>query len=108
MATLAGAGSVAAQEPAKPVQQQGQNSKEPEHWIPKLRLGDDNAYFEFYGQINKGLLIYDDGGQTENYFPVDNGNSSSRAGFRIYSLMENDWSFGANLEWEWNPTRQPM
>lgn len=103
IATLAGAGSVAAQEPAKPAQQQGQDSKEAEHWIPKLRLGDDNAYFEFYGQINKGLLIYDDGGQTENYFPVDNGNSSSRAGFRIYSLMENDWSFGANLEWEWNP-----
>lgn len=103
IATLAGAGPVAAQEPAKPAQQQGQGSKEAEHWIPKLRLGDDNAYFEFYGQINKGLLIYDDGGQTENYFPVDNGNSSSRAGFRIYSLMENDWSFGANLEWEWNP-----
>ncbi|ANK77067.1 MULTISPECIES: porin [Ensifer] len=88
-----------AQEPAKPAQA----SKEAEHWIPKLRLGDDNAYFEFYGQINKGLLSYDDGGQTDNYFPADNGNSSSRAGFRIYSLMENDWSFGANLEWEWNP-----
>ncbi|MBD9525181.1 hypothetical protein IB262_35650, partial [Ensifer sp. ENS02] len=80
-----------AQEPAKPAQA----SKEAEHWIPKLRLGDDNAYFEFYGQINKGLLSYDDGGQTDNYFPADNGNSSSRAGFRIYSLMENDWSFGA-------------
>lgn len=100
---LATAGTVAAQEPAKPAAQPTETSKAPEHWIPKLRLGDDNAYFEFYGQINKGLLIYDDGGQTNNYFPVDNGNSSSRAGFRIYSLMEKGWSFGANLEWEWNP-----
>lgn len=103
LAALATTGSVAAQEPSKPAPQPTEASKTPERWIPKLRVGDDNAYLEFYGQINKGLLIHDDGGTTENYFPVDNGNSSSRAGFRIYSLMENDWSFGANLEWEWNP-----
>ncbi|MBD9640514.1 porin [Ensifer sp. ENS07] len=103
IAALATAGSAAAQEPPKPAARPVEVSKAPEHWLPKLRLGDDNAYLEFYGQINKGLLIYDDGGTTENYFPVDNGNSSSRAGFRIYTLMEKGWSFGANLEWEWNP-----
>ncbi|HEV7318616.1 MAG TPA: porin [Ensifer sp.] len=103
IAALAAADTGAAQEPAKAAQQPTTASKAGERWLPKLRLGDDSAYFEFYGQINKGLLIYDDGGTTENYFPVDNGNSSSRAGFRIYTLMEKGWSFGANLEWEWNP-----
>ena len=103
IAALAAAEPVSAQEAVKPAVQPTEASKAPEHWIPKLRVGDDNAYFEFYGQINKGLLVYDDGGATDNYFPVDNGNSSTRAGFRVYTLMEKGWSFGANLEWEWNP-----
>jgi hypothetical protein len=100
---LASASPLAAQEMAKPVEKPVEATVPPERWIPKLRLGDDNAYIELYGQINKGLLIYDDGGTTDGYFPVDNGNSSSRAGFRFYTLMEKNWSFGGNLEWEWNP-----
>ncbi len=103
IAAVAAGGPAAAQQAVKPEQAPPAANATPERWIPKLRVGDDNAYLEFYGQINKGLLIYDDGGSTENYFPVDNGNSSSRAGFRIYTLMEKGWSFGANLEWEWNP-----
>ena len=71
--------------------------------IPKLRIGDDERYFEFYGQINKGLLVFDDGGSTLGYFPVDNGNSSSRVGIRLYGAISEGWSLGGNLEWEWNP-----
>lgn len=71
--------------------------------IPKLRLGDDTGYIELYGQINKGLLIFDDGGSTLGYGPVDNGNSSTRAGARIYGVVNDSWAMGGNLEWEWTP-----
>jgi hypothetical protein len=101
IASLASAGSLAGQEMTKP--KPAETSDKKEQWIPKLRLGDDNAYLEFYGQINKGVLVYDDGGSTDTYFPVDNANSGSRLGVRAYSLTDNGWSVGANLEWEWNP-----
>ena len=71
--------------------------------IPKLRIGNDDSYIEFYGQLNKGLLVFDDGGSTLGYFPVDNANSSSRAGIRLYGENGEGWSLGGNLEWEWNP-----
>jgi hypothetical protein len=71
--------------------------------IPKLRIGDDDGYLEFYGQINKGLLVFDDGGSALGYIPVDNGNSSSRAGLRLYTILYEEWSFGGNFEWEWTP-----
>ena len=71
--------------------------------IPKLRIGDDGHYVEMYGQINKGLLIFDDGASTLGYFPVDNANSSSRVGIRLLETTSQGWSFGGNLEWEWNP-----
>jgi len=92
-----------AQEVPKQAETPAKSNPAEEHWIPKLRLGDDSTYLELYGQINKGLLTFDDGGSTENYFPVDNGNSSTRAGLRFYSLMENNWSVGGNLEFEWTP-----
>ena len=71
--------------------------------FPKLRWGDDQHYLEFYAQINKGLLVFDDGGSTLGYIPVDNGNSSSRAGLRLYGAINEGLSLGGNLEWEWNP-----
>src|SRR5688572_30883241 len=53
----------------------------------------------FYGQINKGVLVFDDGGSTLGYIPVDNGNSSSRAGLRLYRNLVDGLSLGGNLEW---------
>ncbi len=103
LACIASAGPLAAQEAAKASGKPPEVSKPPETWIPKLRVGDDSAYLEFYGQINKGLLLFNDGGSTDSYFPVDNANSSSRAGLRIYNQLENNWSVGGNLEWEWTP-----
>lgn len=99
LASLTSVGFSAAQEVKKPAE----TSKAQEHGVPDLRLGDDNAYIELYGQINKGLLTYDDGGSTDNYFPVDNANSSTRAGIRVYSLVDNGWSVGGNIEGEWTP-----
>jgi hypothetical protein len=78
-------------------------TESPTTLIPELRSGTDENYVEIYGQINKGLLVFDDGGSTLGYFPVDNGNSSSRGGMRIYSSLGNGWSLGGNLEAEWNP-----
>lgn len=71
--------------------------------IPKLRTGDDEGYVEIYGQLNKGVLIFDDGGSTLGYIPVDNGNSSSRGGIRLYRDINENWSVGGNVEAEWNP-----
>jgi predicted porin len=88
-----------AQEPAGA----GASSAPRETLIPKLRVGDDDFYLEFYGQINKGVLVFDDGGSTLGYIPVDNGNSSSRAGLRLYRDLVDGLSLGGNLEWEWTP-----
>ena len=74
-----------------------------ETWIPKLRVGDDQAYIELYGQINKGVLGFDDGESTLGYPLVDNGNSSTRAGLRASTVLSEGWSLGGNLEWEWTP-----
>jgi hypothetical protein len=72
-------------------------------WIPKLRSGTDESYIEVYGQINKGVLVFDDGGSTLGYFPVDNDNSSTRGGIRTYAEINEIWSLGGNVEAEWNP-----
>jgi hypothetical protein len=46
----------------------------------------------FYGQINMGVLSYDDGIDTESYGLIDNDNSSTRAGLK-YSHAFGDWTF---------------
>ncbi|SJM34945.1 porin [Mesorhizobium delmotii] len=96
-------GPAAAADTAPPVEAAVPATETRETLIPKLRLGDDDGYLEFYGQINKGVVVFDDGGSTLGYIPVDNGNSSSRVGLRLYTVLYEGWSFGGNLEWEWNP-----
>ena len=71
--------------------------------IPKLRVGDDNMYLQLYGQIDPGLLIVDDGNSTLGYGPVDNGNSSTRAGLRFYMGIYSGTFIGANVEAEYDP-----
>ena len=49
--------------------------------LPKLEWQLPNgAKFRIYGQIDTGVLVYDDGFDTDAYAPVDNENSSSRLG----------------------------
>ena len=68
-----------------------------------LRLGDTDSYVELYGQINKGLLVYDDGRSTNAYFLVDNDNSSTRAGIRFQHEVDPGVVIGVNVEGEWEP-----
>ncbi len=70
---------------------------------PTLHLGDESSSVEIYGQINKGLLVYDDGHSVDGYLPVDNDNSSTRAGIWLRHRASPDWSFAVNVEGQWAP-----
>lgn len=75
----------------------------PDQLIPDLKWGDDQNWVEIYGQINKGVLYFDDGVEPLTFAIVDNANSSSRAGFRGLATLNDDWTVGGNYEFEWNP-----
>ena len=70
---------------------------------PTLHLGDESSSVEIYGQINKGLLVYDDGHAVDTYFPVDNDNSSTRAGIWLRHQVDPEWSIAVNVEGQWAP-----
>ena len=46
----------------------------------------------FYGQLNKGILSYDDGIDTESYGLIDNDNSNTRVGLK-YLQAFGAWTF---------------
>jgi hypothetical protein len=69
----------------------------------KLKIGGQNSFIQFYGQIDKGLLVYDDGRTSKGYFPVDNDARSTRFGFNIFSRLDQVWSVNGNVEAEWTP-----
>ena len=61
--------------------------------IPPLQTEFANgATLRFYGQINKGILNYDDGIDNETYYVIDNDNSSTRFGFE-YDQSFGEWTF---------------
>jgi predicted porin len=72
--------------------------------IPKLEttLGDATTV-RLYGQINQGVLWHDDGGETNAYAPLDNSNSSSRAGLRTETPLADGWSLQTNVEGQYAP-----
>ena len=75
-----------------------------EKWLPPLVLdGEVGDGLWLYGQINKGLLVANDGGKTLGYPLVDNSNSSTRAGIWFKTALDEEFTFSANLEYEWNP-----
>ncbi|MCO5064988.1 MAG: porin [Rhizobiaceae bacterium] len=61
----------------------------------------DGTIVRFSGQINMGVLHYDDGRDGFTNF-VDNDNSSSRARFQIFNTT-GDWKFESTLEAEYQP-----
>ena len=61
----------------------------------------DGTVIRFSGQINMGVLHYDDGQEDFTNF-VDNDNSSSRARVQIFSTS-GDWKFESTLEAEYQP-----
>ncbi len=46
---------------------------------------------KFYGQINRGILGFDDGEDTNNYYFVDNSKSVSRIGVTHDTPLSNGW-----------------
>jgi predicted porin len=58
---------------------------------------------EMYGQANKGVLVYDDGRDTETNF-VDNSRSSSRFGFRGSQALDNGLTASVLIEQELEST----
>ena len=52
----------------------------------------NGATLQFYGQINKGVLNYDDGVDSETYGLIDNANSNTRVGLR-YNQDFGAWHF---------------
>jgi hypothetical protein len=62
---------------------------------------DDNWVLRFSGQINMGVLYYDDGEDGDAFF-ADNDNSSSRARLQLFNTL-GDWKFEAALEAEYQP-----
>ena len=61
----------------------------------------DGTVIRFSGQLNMGVLHYDDGQDDFTNF-VDNDNSSSRVRFQILSTS-GDWKFESTLEAEYQP-----
>ena len=71
--------------------------------IPPLQTEFANgATLRFYGQINKGILNYDDGIDNETYYVIDNDNSSTRFGFE-YDQSFGEWTFENVNEFTYAP-----
>lgn len=49
------------------------------------------SQFGYYGQINRGILSFDDGQNQGTYSFVDNSKSVSRLGITFDSNLQNDW-----------------
>lgn len=65
----------------------------------------DKIALKLYGQINRAVMYVDDGDDGE-FYHVDNDNSSTRLGLKALSQMNDKFSVGANLEFEYqsNPS----
>jgi hypothetical protein len=63
------------------------------------RKGNRVVSLQVYGQVNKGLLIWDDGVQSDAFI-VDNSNSSSRFGLIGKAKIKPGWTAGYNMEFE--------
>jgi predicted porin len=61
------------------------------------RKGNRVVSLQVYGQVNKALLIWDDGDDSD-VFVVDNDNSSSRIGFTGSAKMKPGWTAGYLIE----------
>lgn len=71
--------------------------------LPKLQLAFPNdSTLRLYGQINKGILQYDDGQATRTYGLVDNDNSGTRFGL-LYTQTRGAWTFENTNEFKYAP-----
>lgn len=61
------------------------------------KSGNDKVQLQIYGQVNRGVLITDDGTNTD-VFHVDNDNSSTRIGLNGKVKINEDLSAGTKIE----------
>jgi Gram-negative porin len=72
--------------------------------LPEIeRQFSNGATLRFYGQINKGILQYDDGQETESYGLIDNDNSGTRAGLSYEQQFGDGWTFENVNEFQYAP-----
>ena len=62
----------------------------------------NGSTLQFYGQINKGILSYDDGREERTYGLIDNDNSGTRFGF-LYTRDFDEWTFQNVNEFSYAP-----
>ena len=69
--------------------------------VPEARPGavstGGKATVKLYGQVNRGVLFADDG-RDQEYYHVDNDNSSTRIGLLAKAKASDDLSIGAKIE----------
>ena len=63
----------------------------------------DDTTILVYGQINKGVLNFDDGENSTTYGLTDNANSSTRAGVTSTTDLNDDWELWSNIEIQYAP-----
>lgn len=62
-----------------------------------VKSGNKTASVQLYGQVNRGVLVADDGNNTDVYH-VDNDNSSTRIGLRGKAEISDDLAIGSKIE----------
>lgn len=72
--------------------------------LPKIEKTFGNGgTLRFYGQINKGILTYDDGQETESYGLIDNDNSNTRFGLTYTQSFAETWTYLGTIEVAYAP-----
>lgn len=66
---------------------------------PTVQTDNDKVNVKLYGQLNRGVLIVDDGDSTKSY-QVDNDNSSTRIGLIGSVVPHDEWKIGSKFEVE--------
>jgi cell division protein FtsB len=72
-----------------------------------VRTGTGNVSVQLYGQVNKAVLFADDGND-DNWYVVDNDNSSTRVGLRAAARPRQGMEAGTRMEVEFqtNPSNE--
>lgn len=78
------------------------DAAETEAWRPYVRFQHRKHFSKFYGQLNMGILTYNDGETNINFGVVDNANSGSRVGFRDSQELDNGWAIRELIELSWS------
>jgi hypothetical protein len=61
------------------------------------RKGTRKTSLTVYGWVNKAMMHFDDGVQTNNYLGIDNTNSATRFGFRGDASINSEWKAGYSI-----------